>query len=197
MQNEEQNENSLEKLFKELPKNVQDAISSVAVSEKLQEIAKRNGLHIDEAGIVSDEATMVMLGIENPKDFIDGLENKLKLPREKIIALAKDIDKEIFEPIRESLRKMYEHEEDLVADERKLSADERRSNLEPETQNDQKKEMTMEELGQKLAEEDAIFRNKTEGVANLPREETIIKDSAPIRTESKIRHVDPYRETTE
>ncbi|MBU4057443.1 hypothetical protein KJ828_00590, partial [Patescibacteria group bacterium] len=177
MQNEEQNENSLEKLFKELPKNVQDAISSVAVSEKLQEIAKRNGLHIDEAGIVSDEATMVMLGIENPKDFIDGLENKLKLPREKIIALAKDIDKEIFEPIRESLRKMYEHEEDLVADER-------RSNLEPETQNDQKKEMTMEELGQKLAEEDAIFRSKTEGVANLPREETIIKDSAPIRTES-------------
>ena len=97
---------------------MQEAISSVAVAEKIQQIATKNGLHIDEAGIVSDEATMVMLGIEHPNDFVDGLKNKLKLPQEKIIALAKDVDKEIFEPIKESLMKIYQNEENLIADER-------------------------------------------------------------------------------
>lgn len=106
-----QEKNQLEKLYETLPKNVQEAISSVAIAEKIQEIAKKNGLHIDEAGIVSDEATMVMLGIEHPNDFIDGLKNKLKLPQEKIVALAKDVDKEIFEPIKESLMKIYQEQE--------------------------------------------------------------------------------------
>ncbi|TSD03181.1 MAG: Uncharacterized protein Athens071416_242 [Parcubacteria group bacterium Athens0714_16] len=108
---ENQEKNPLEKLYEALPKNVQEAISSVAVAEKIQEIAKRNGLHIDEAGIISDEATMVMLGIEHPNDFVDGLKNKLKLPQEKIIALARDVDKEIFEPIKESLMRIYKDQE--------------------------------------------------------------------------------------
>ena len=46
-------------------------------------------------------------------------------------------------------------------------------------------------------EEDAIFKNKTENIVNLPREETITKDNVPVRTESKIKHIDPYREPTE
>lgn len=123
---ENQEKNPLEKLYDELPKNVQEAISSVAVAEKIQEIAKKNGLHIDEAGVVSDEATMVMLGIEHPNDFVDGLKNKLKLPQEKIVALAKDVDKEIFEPIKESLMKIYQDQEiadEEETDQRGLNAD--------------------------------------------------------------------------
>lgn len=229
MQNEEQKENTLEKLYEQLPENVQEAISSVAVAEKLQEIAKRNGLHIDEAGIVSDEATMVMLGIENPKDFVDSLQNKLKLPREKVVELAKDVNKEIFEPIRESLRKMYEDEEDLVADESRLNADERRldtdtislglgygagksqiSNLKNEVvipTNDDgsvRKElpaetsiMTPDELNQKLTEEDSIFKAKMGGVVSLPKEEITIEQNNSPKIESKIRHIDPYKEPTE
>ena len=247
MQNQEQKEGQLEKLYEQLPQNVQEAISSVAVAEKIQQIATKNGLHIDEAGIVSDEATMVMLGIEHPNDFVDGLKNKLKLPQEKIVALAKDVDKEIFEPIKESLMKIYQNEENLIANERdyafasqinadrkpQMNADNKTPSLQivsqSETQNSPnhptevratgqtnleqkktnignipvnedgsiKKEMTTEELGQKLMEEDAIFKNKTENIVNLPREETITKDNVPVRTESKIKHIDPYREPTE
>ncbi|MEK7652754.1 MAG: hypothetical protein AAB334_02305 [Patescibacteria group bacterium] len=218
MQNQEQKEGQLEKLYEQLPQNVQEAISSVAVAEKIQQIATKNGLHIDEAGIVSDEATMVMLGIEHPNDFVDGLKNKLKLPQEKIIALAKDVDKEIFEPIKESLMKIYQNEENLIADERdyafasQIDADKKpQINADDATNLNEnenisipinkdgsiKKEMTTEELGQKLMEEDAIFKNKTENIVNLPREETITKDNVPVRTESKIKHIDPYREPTE
>lgn len=220
MQNEEQKtENTLEKLYEQLPQNVQDAISSVSVAEKLQDIAKRNGLHIDEAGIVSDEATMVMLGIENPKDFVASLENKLKYPKEKITTIVKDIDKEIFDPIRDSLQKMYE-EEDVLPGEYELSADSRIINEihgggektkqlndkvalpteknmlinDPATQNSQK--IDGEKLMEKLTDEDLIFQNKMSGIVSLPREERTIENKTPIE-EKKIRHIDPYREPTE
>ena len=218
MQNQEQKENSLEKLYEQLPQNVQEAISSVAIAEKLQEIAKKNGLHIDEAGIVSDEATMVMLGIENPKDFVYGLQNKLKLPREKVVELAKNVDKEIFEPIRESLKKMYTDEEIL---EEEISSSNSNlksqiSNLNPEVENNEtmkqsnnekvitinedgsiKKEMSTEELNQKLVEEDSIFKSKMGGVVSLPKEEIILEQNNSPKIASKIRHIDPYKEPIE
>ena len=188
------NKDPLEKLYEQLPENVQEAISSVAVSEKLQEIAKRNDLHIDEAGIVSDEVTMVMLGIENPKDFVDELQNKLKLPREKVVKLAKDVDKEIFETIRESLRKMYESEEEDNETMKQLSNE---SIVPINEEGSIKKELTAEELNQKLVEEDKIFKNKTEGVVNLPREEIVLEQNNSPKIESKIKHIDPYREPSE
>ncbi|MFA5838706.1 MAG: hypothetical protein WC849_02105 [Candidatus Paceibacterota bacterium] len=218
MENTEQNEekNPLEKLYEELPQNVQEAISSVAVAEKIQEIAKRNGLHVDEAGIVSDEATMVMLGIENPKDFVDGLQNKLKLPREKVVELAKDVNKEIFEPIRESLRKMYENEEGLFEEnssslnsnlKSKISPNlptmpgaTGQANLETKNQNEiptQTSTMTTEELNQKLLKEDSIFKSRMGGIVNMPKEEIVLEQNNPPKIENKIRHVDPYKEPLE
>lgn len=94
-------------LYEKIPQNVREAIFSVDVAGKISAAGKRFGLSIEETGILATTAGLVMLGALHPRDFIQTLEKGLKMERSKAIDIAKEINHEIFFPIRESLKRIH------------------------------------------------------------------------------------------
>ena len=97
---------SLTEKYKVLPKGVRDMAKSLEVSNTIKAISEKHNLHIDIAEILYDEITYVMFGAEKATDFIRNLKIYLKLPDEKVNAIAKDVNEKIFLPIREALKKV-------------------------------------------------------------------------------------------
>ncbi|MBU6430843.1 hypothetical protein KGQ29_00480 [Patescibacteria group bacterium] len=97
--------------FNKLPKDIQNAIMSVNLRSKMELIARKNNLHIDQAQILENETVFVMLGLEHPSDLVENIVKNLEISEEKAEAIAKDINNEIFLKIRESLKKIFEERE--------------------------------------------------------------------------------------
>jgi hypothetical protein len=91
--------------YKILPKNVKRAMYSLNIHDIVKSITDKHKLHIDTAGILDDEIMFAIIGITKVSDFIRNLKAQLKLPDEKVNAIAKDVNEKIFLPIRESLKK--------------------------------------------------------------------------------------------
>jgi len=98
--------------MKKLPKDVVEAIISVDYQAKLQEIAKRQRLMIDQAGKLEMETTLVMIGLEPLADFIGNIEREFNVNTTRAKEIAVDVSENIFKPIRESLKKMNEQMQD-------------------------------------------------------------------------------------
>ncbi len=99
----------MQKRFSLLPEDIQGVITSSEYQLKLYEIAKKNKLTYEQLGTIELETTMVLLGMTPPDDFRDELQVELKIDDDKMIdGLVKDISDQVFVPIRESLKKVYE-----------------------------------------------------------------------------------------
>lgn len=100
-------------LYKKLPQDLQDAIFSVDVTNSIEEIGKKYNLLIDKMGLLADETGMVMLGETHPRDYISNLSQKLGIDKETARKIAEDINQQIFQKVRESLRKIHEITEEV------------------------------------------------------------------------------------
>lgn len=108
---DEETKKIIEEQMKSLPRDVVEAIVSVDYKTKLQEIAKRQRLLIDQTGKLEMETTLVMIGLEPLADFIENLQRELVLSVIRAKEVAMDVSENIFKPIRESLRAMNGREE--------------------------------------------------------------------------------------
>lgn len=90
----------------ELPLDIKQAVESSDLDKKIQGIGVKFQLHLDQLGGLEDETLLVMLGFENSENFIDKLIKSMSLPRTQAEAIAAEINREIFTPIRESLKKI-------------------------------------------------------------------------------------------
>lgn len=97
-----------QKRFKTLPEDIQEALTAVASVDTIFAIGKKQGLMVDQIGKMADEIWKVMLGLANPKDFIRNLASALGIESEKASATASDVNAQMFQMVRESLRKMYD-----------------------------------------------------------------------------------------
>lgn len=96
----------INKRFQMLPEQVQDIVLSTEVVDAIKKITEKNNLHIDTAGLLNEEITYVMVGAEKSANFINNLKTKVRLPENKINAIAGDVNEKIFLPIRESLKRV-------------------------------------------------------------------------------------------
>lgn len=99
----------------ELPEDVQQAVTSADVGQRIQKLGAKHSLHVDQIGALGDETYMVMLGFTDPAEFDDTLTSQLNIPKEKAEALAQDVSNEIFMPIRESMQEFMEERAILQA----------------------------------------------------------------------------------
>src|SRR3989344_6460619 len=99
-------EKILEK-YDALPDDLKTALFSSAVTNNILGIGRKYGLHVDKAGELADETGLVMLGITPPGEFIRNLAKRLELDPEKAKAIAEEINQQIFQPVRESLKKVH------------------------------------------------------------------------------------------
>ena len=97
-----------QKRFKTLPEDIQNALTAVATVDILTTIGKKNGLMVDQIGKMADEIWKVMLGLADPKGFIRNLAGTLNIDSVKASAIANEVNAQMFQPVRESLRKIYD-----------------------------------------------------------------------------------------
>jgi len=101
----------MKKRFAELPAPVQKAITSVDIQKQLREAADKHKLHLDQWEILENEVLMALFGITPVDELQSAIQKEVKVSTEVAAALAADISKIVFEPIRQELERELEHPE--------------------------------------------------------------------------------------
>jgi len=97
----------IKKAVRALPENLQDALSSTEATDAIISIQKKYNLHVDQAGELADQATLVKVGLAHPIDFIKNVREGLHVSDEVARQIAQDVNEQIFRPIRESLKRLH------------------------------------------------------------------------------------------
>ncbi len=100
---------ALAQRFKELPAPVQQAITSSDIEKRLRELATQHRLHVDQWDALENEVMLALLGFEHPQDLEKNLRSALGVSGETVQHVAQDINRIVFEPIREELERQLEH----------------------------------------------------------------------------------------
>lgn len=93
--------------YDKLPDVIKDAMMEEATAQKMSAIGKTHGLLLDKVGIMAEETGYVMLGLEHPNNFVANLKEALEISEDKAIAIAQDINQQVFKPIREHLMDIH------------------------------------------------------------------------------------------
>lgn len=91
--------------YAELPPDIRQAVEAADLDTRVQTIGAKHRLHLDQMGVLQDEVLLVMLGFETPEKFVDAVVRATNISREEAAAIATDINTEVIDPIRESLKK--------------------------------------------------------------------------------------------
>ncbi len=97
--------------FELLPEDLQNVIKSSDYQTTLFEIAKKNKWTYEQLGDLEIETTMVLLGMTNPNDYALELANQLGKKPAEVTSIVAEIKTRVFDPIRNSLMKLYTEEE--------------------------------------------------------------------------------------
>lgn len=93
--------------FRDLPDDLQNAVFSPNTADAILAVGKKAGIAIDKIGELADETGLVMLGLTPPGEFIRNLTKRLEVDPEKAKAIAEEINQKIFQPVRESLKRVH------------------------------------------------------------------------------------------
>ncbi len=99
----------LKERFAQLPKVVQDAITSADTEKRLRELANTNKLHLDQWEILENEVMMTLFGVFPLDELQKNIQKHVGVSEEVANVLKENISKIVFEPIREELERRLEH----------------------------------------------------------------------------------------
>ncbi len=103
--------------YKKLPKDVQDAITSVDTADILRQIGDEKNMMIDKIGELADETGLVLLGFTHPSQFVSRLAERLGIEKTLAKEIAEQVNTRIFFSIRENLKKIHGLREEEVEEE--------------------------------------------------------------------------------
>ena len=109
----------LKERFLELPKVVQNSITSADVEKHLRELANTHKLHLDQWETLENEVLMTLYGITAVDELQANIQKHVGISDEIAKTLADDISKAVFEPIRKELERELDHPD---AEAKKVSA---------------------------------------------------------------------------
>jgi hypothetical protein len=102
---QEELDGALKERFRQLPKAIQNAITSADVQKELQALSDTHKLHVDQWQLLENTVMLTLLGFQPIDELAKNLKNDLTIPTEKSEELAEAISKIVFEPIREQLER--------------------------------------------------------------------------------------------
>lgn len=105
------NGEKLLEMYATLPDDIKRAIFSVDTAKQIMRIGKKYSLSIDQIGELGTHTGMVMVGALHPRGFIQELEKSFRIDRTKATEIGKEINHEIFFPIREELKRIHSMED--------------------------------------------------------------------------------------
>ena len=95
-------------LFQKLPEELQEAVFSMETADAIYNACVKNGVKktTDVAGCVGD----VLMGILPPSDFKETIEKEIGLPEKAAKAIAQEINRFVFYPVKPLLEDLYKIE---------------------------------------------------------------------------------------
>ena len=79
-------------------------------------IGQRNGLNIEQLGVLQIETNLVMLGLVHPDEYRNELKGRLNIVDEKVDDIINELNKEILSEIREKLKEVYKTTNEISDD---------------------------------------------------------------------------------
>lgn len=101
----------IKELFNALPEEVEDLIFDPSTDKKIGEIGNKYKLHIDQIQTLTDETQYVMIGYKKPADFVSNTARNVGTTSDIAGLIVHDINEQIFNSIRESLKKIHNTDE--------------------------------------------------------------------------------------
>ncbi|MBI4065600.1 hypothetical protein HY412_00195 [Candidatus Kaiserbacteria bacterium] len=98
-------EENIRQILPTLPLPIQKFFEQRKLGEIARLLMERYALHIDQGAILERELMLVLLGFEGPDEFADALYKELPVSKQTIADIMADINKEVFVPLREEMRK--------------------------------------------------------------------------------------------
>jgi len=95
--------------FKALPPVVQKAITSSDIEKNLRNMADGQKLHVDQWQALENEVMFSLLGFKPVADLENNLVKSVGVTAEVAHALALDVNRIVFEPIRQELERELQH----------------------------------------------------------------------------------------
>jgi len=106
---EKQLDNAMQERFAQLPKVVQNAITSAEVEEHLRQLATTHKLHLDQWTALENEVMLALLGFQPVEDLAKNISSEVGVDPAAAAALAGDISHIVFEPVRQELERQLDH----------------------------------------------------------------------------------------
>ncbi len=94
-----------------LPERVRAIIASTDITGEIIKIKEKHHLMLDQISTLEIETMMVMIGLEPAEDFVDNLQENLKIDEKKAIDIANDVNESIFKEIRHAMMEQDTEEE--------------------------------------------------------------------------------------
>ncbi len=98
------NAQEIQDAFDKLPEQLKATISSPEIQDSIEVLSEKYNLHIDQIGELVDEIGLVLLNLHSSADFVTNVSQRLGISSKITLALSQDINKVIFDPIRNLLK---------------------------------------------------------------------------------------------
>lgn len=115
----------LEAKFKQLPRDIQVALTSTEVTADMKKIASDNGLLLDQASVLFDLVSYVLLGLVPSGQFVKTFSKEAKVDAKVATAIAQTINEKVFSKIRASIQKIESNRSEISEQE----SESRRQNI--------------------------------------------------------------------
>lgn len=100
----------LQERFQKLPPVIQSAITDSDWQKTLRRIVEQNNLLIDQGLAIETETFLMMLGVENPKDFTKNIKKEANLDNKTAIKIAQEVDDKILKEVKRRIIEASEEE---------------------------------------------------------------------------------------
>lgn len=94
--------------YSKLPPKLKSLMFSPETAQEIEAIAQNNNLNQKQSWWMSYVIGMILLGETHIVDFLKTLQAKCELEKEKARELAKDINREIFLPVKNDLKEIHQ-----------------------------------------------------------------------------------------
>ena len=108
-------QNLIKEKMDSLPPEFKKALASIEWGKIVQEIGKKNNIHVDKIGDLQTETMMLLMGVTHPGDYQAEVEKALGLPEGGGVGILNDINEKILLPIRKKVMEATGEKEEVEA----------------------------------------------------------------------------------
>jgi len=105
----------LENIYEKLPEELQEAVFSVETSQDIVETGERYGVIDERLNTIAERVGFVLMGLILPQEFSEVIEKETGLPKTVAEAIARDLNRTIFYPVRPALEQLHRMEIEVSA----------------------------------------------------------------------------------